>query len=187
MKLNKNTLTAINNHAAKGETEFFLGAYRYQIKDDGRVIRCEQAAGRTATSDWETVANWDAAADRFVAPGAEAEAEAPAEEVEMEQITIYANYGYIAHEKEIVYSVDPLYDATVSEPVKVEIPKQMLVGKNRYREQLVKFDDDTTWVLRDVLREANDKPVLMWYTLGYHRNDVGVKHWRRMALSIIKD
>lgn len=187
MKLNKNTLTAINNHAAKGETEFFMDAYRYQIKDDGSVIRCEQVAGRTATSDWETVASWDAAADRFVVLGAEAEAEAPKEDVEMEQITIYANYGLLSYSRETVYSVYPLYDATVSEPVRVEIPKRILDGENRYGQQLVTFDDDTTWVLDEVLREFNNKPVLMWYTLGYHRNDVGVKHWRRMALPIIKD
>lgn len=47
------------------------------------------------------------------------------------------------------------------------------------------FKDDTTWVLRDVLREANDKPVLMWYTLGYHCNDAGVKYWRRMGLKLV--
>lgn len=184
-KLKKNTLTAINNRAAKGETDFFIGAYRYQIKDDGRVIRCEQVAGRTATSDWETVATWDAAADQFVAPEAEAEAEAPKEEVEMEQITIYANYGYIGREKEIVYSVDPLADANVSEAVKVEIPKQMLGGKNCYGEQLVKFDDDATWPLSEVLRQNADKPMLMWYTIGATPSDAGFKYWHRLGLKIV--
>lgn len=185
MKLNKNTITAINNHAAKGETDFFIGAYRYQIKDDGSVIRCEQVAGRTATSDWETVANWDAAADKFVALGAEADAEAPKEEVEMEQITIYANYGYIGREKETVYSVYPLYDATVSEAVKVEIPKHLLGGKNSYGEQLITFRDGSTWPLCEVLRQDADKPVLMWYILGNTPADAGVKHWRRMGLKIV--
>ncbi len=56
--INNSTIRSITNHAADGETDFRIGAYRYQIKADGSVFRREQAAGRTATSDWSKVAEW---------------------------------------------------------------------------------------------------------------------------------
>lgn len=56
--INNSTIRSITNHAADGETDFRIGAYRYQVKADGSVFRREQAAGRTATSDWEKVAEW---------------------------------------------------------------------------------------------------------------------------------
>lgn len=64
--MKKNTITAIEKHIANGETRFYIGAYYYEVNVNGMIRRREQCKGRTPTSDWELVANWDASDGKYV-------------------------------------------------------------------------------------------------------------------------
>ena len=57
--MKKNTIKAIEKRIANGEYQFFMGAYFYEVCDNGMIRRRAQEAGCTAVSDWEAVAHWD--------------------------------------------------------------------------------------------------------------------------------
>lgn len=53
------------------------------------------------------------------------------------EVTIFANYGMLAHEKEVVYSV---YPAEIHEELTVILPDEIYAGENHAGEILVDFD-----------------------------------------------
>lgn len=54
------------------------------------------------------------------------------------EVTIYANYGMLAHEKETVYSMCPA--TVVYEELTVILPDEIYAGENHAGEILVDFD-----------------------------------------------
>lgn len=79
------------------------------------------------------------------------------------KITVYANYGVLAHEKRTAYSTAPMQTAKVSEPVAVEIPDSLNPRETEGYGIVVTLDKGV-WPLSDVLTNAGDEPVLRWYT-----------------------
>lgn len=57
--MNKGTMNAIIKRIRNGETRFFIGSYYYDCSISGIIRRREQEAGRTPTTNWECIANWD--------------------------------------------------------------------------------------------------------------------------------
>lgn len=54
------------------------------------------------------------------------------------EVTIYANYGMLAHEKETVYSMNPA--AVIYKELTVILPDEIYAGENYAGEILVDFD-----------------------------------------------
>ncbi len=53
--MTKNTIKAIEKRINHGEYQFFIGAYFYQLCDNGILRRREQCPGYLPISDWELV------------------------------------------------------------------------------------------------------------------------------------
>lgn len=94
------------------------------------------------------------------------------------QVTIYANYGTLRHEKEVVYSTVP---AEINEPLTVEIPDAYVTVTDSVGITL----DGMPYLLNEALANANmhgeagkvdDRPVLRWYSLddGYRTRNLTV-------------
>ena len=77
---------------------------------------------------------------------------------------IYANYGCLAHEKEVVYTTAPEATATCSEALTVEIPAELAPGLNCLDEVCVSVPG-MPWVypLAVVLGAYAGHPVVTWY------------------------
>lgn len=83
---------------------------------------------------------------------------------------IYKSYGVLAHEKNPFYSVGaPASD--IYDVIDVAIPYE--VSFNAANEPLVDFGD-MTYLLRDVLTNRGDAPVLSW------RDASGKSHWKQL-------
>ena len=54
-----NTINAIQKRLDRGEIQFFVGQYYYEARMNGIILRREQRAGRTPTSEFERVGNWN--------------------------------------------------------------------------------------------------------------------------------
>lgn len=91
--------------------------------------------------------------------------------------TIYANYGVLAHEKEVIYTTAPTDYATVSEPITVEIPESFKPGKNALDMILVEIDGKN-YLLDEVLTNRGDDPCISWYD---------GREFHFVCLSVIKD
>lgn len=76
--------------------------------------------------------------------------------------TIYANYGVLAHEKEVVYTTAPTDYATVSEPITVEIPETFHPCENVIGQVLLTIDG-SDYLLDEVLTNRGDDPCISWY------------------------
>ena len=96
------------------------------------------------------------------------------------EMTIYANYGLLAHEKQTVYT---LAQATnICDTVRVIIPN--VSGANVVDEPILNLDGQD-YLLSEVLTSVKDKPALRWvatenkielcslgiWTNGKHRNN----------------
>lgn len=53
--MTKNTIKAIEKRINHDEDQFFIGAYFYQLCDNGILRRREQRPGYLPVSDWELV------------------------------------------------------------------------------------------------------------------------------------
>lgn len=84
--------------------------------------------------------------------------------------TIYANYGILAHEKQTIYTVVPTDEATVSEPVTIEIPESFKPWKNEF-DQILLTINGKTYFLYEVLYHRAGKPCINWYD-GAHSHYV---------------
>lgn len=90
----------------------------------------------------------------------------------MRKITIYANYGILGHEKEVLYSVQPDPDATISERRTYAYPPDLKIYLNKFEVEIVESPDGEVWSLRDVLgTDSNDHAcILIPYGPGnYHK------------------
>lgn len=77
--------------------------------------------------------------------------------------TIYANYGLLAHEKQVIYYLVPASE--ISNPVRVVIPN--VSGVNCVDEYILTLDGQD-YLLSEVLTSVNDKPALRWVANGSH-------------------
>ena len=79
------------------------------------------------------------------------------------EMTIYTNYGLLAHEKQTVYT---LAQATnICDTVRVIIPN--VSGANVVDEPILNLDGQD-YLLSEVLTSVNDKPALRWVANGSH-------------------
>lgn len=79
------------------------------------------------------------------------------------KMTIYENYGLLAHEKQTVYT---LAQATnICDTVRVIIPN--VSGANVVDEPILNLDGQD-YLLSEVLTSVNDKPALRWVANGSH-------------------
>lgn len=94
------------------------------------------------------------------------------------QITIYANYGTLRHEKQVVYSTVP---AVINEPIIVDIPDAYVTVDDSIGITL----DGMPYMLNEALANANmhgeagkvaDRPVLRWYSIdnGFTTREITV-------------
>lgn len=74
----------------------------------------------------------------------------------MENITIYANYGLLAHEKQTVFSENFCVDAILSEKQVYSYPNDFNVYVNGYGSKIIVFPDGNTFYLSDVLMADED-------------------------------
>lgn len=76
---------------------------------------------------------------------------------------IYANYGVLNHEHKVVYAVGIV--TTTYDPLVVDIPAELIIGKNIIEEVLLNLGG-STYTLNEALSATQDKPVLRWYQDG---------------------
>lgn len=80
----------------------------------------------------------------------------------MKQITIYANYGIVNHEKETLYSIQPDPDAILSERRTYACPSDLNIYTNACEVEIVESPDGEAWSLRDVLStDSNDHACIL--------------------------
>ena len=78
--------------------------------------------------------------------------------------TIYANYGVLAHEKQMIYTTSPETTAKFSEPVIVTIPEKFKPYETECSGIAVMLPDQSIpYLLSECLSGKNDKPILTWY------------------------
>lgn len=80
------------------------------------------------------------------------------------EMTIYANYGLLAHEKQTVYTLTPATD--ICDTVRVIIPN--VSGVNVVDEPILTLDGQD-YLLSQVLTSASDNPALRWIANGSYR------------------
>jgi hypothetical protein len=77
------------------------------------------------------------------------------------EITIYANYGLLGHEKSPVYKQDKIGD--INEKVDIVLPDELNPKENEYGEITVELSG-ARYPLNGMLRAGkDDKPILVWY------------------------
>lgn len=77
--------------------------------------------------------------------------------------TIYASYGVLGHENEVVWGITPAADAPAYDEVRVELPDGYVFEENDVGEPLVEAADGTAARLAEILATAtvrDDKPFL---------------------------
>lgn len=79
------------------------------------------------------------------------------------EMTIYANYGLLAHEKQTVYTL--AQSTNICDTVRVIIPN--VSGANVVDEPILNLDGQD-YLLSEVLTSVNDKPALRWVANGSH-------------------
>ena len=75
------------------------------------------------------------------------------------EVTIYAQYGVLGHEKHPVYAFDR---SAICDEVIVEIPKELIIGYTTYNDILLRLSR-IVYRLSEVLTNAGDHPALRWY------------------------
>ena len=81
------------------------------------------------------------------------------ERTESVQVTIYAQYGVLGHEKHPVYAVGR---SGICDEVTVEIPNELIIGRNAYNDLLLRLGG-MIYPLFEALTNAGDRPALRWY------------------------
>ncbi len=82
----------------------------------------------------------------------------------MTKINGYANYGVLAHEKQIRFTISaPHPHATVSDRITITIPDGWEVSENEAWSLLITTPYGATYAADDIISSYGDKPVLSWY------------------------
>lgn len=88
----------------------------------------------------------------------------------MNTINGYANYGVLAHEKQVIFTVSaPHCHATVSDRVVITIPDDWEVAENNFGDVLIISPDGVSYLGDDIISSYGDKPVLSWFDGSEHR------------------
>lgn len=77
------------------------------------------------------------------------------------KITLYANYGVLAHEKQTLYSLAPY--AEINEKLTVEIPAELSPRYNDHEILFVTIPDYGETPFVDVLGTFGGEPAIRWY------------------------
>lgn len=77
------------------------------------------------------------------------------------EMTIYANYGLLAHEKQVIFSAAPLCD--IADALRVVVPN--ISGVNAIGDPIITIDG-TDYLLGELLTSINGKPALRWVANG---------------------
>lgn len=90
----------------------------------------------------------------------------------MKTISAYANYGVLAHEKQIIFTVSaPHPHADVSDRIIVTIPDGWGVADNDMWGKLIITPKGATYTADEIISSYGDNPVLSWYD-GAHSHRV---------------
>lgn len=81
------------------------------------------------------------------------------------QVTIYAQYGVLGHEKHPVYAFGR---SEICDEVIVEIPCELIIGYNACNDILLRLGG-MIYPLFEALTNAGDRPALRWYDLNSGR------------------
>lgn len=81
------------------------------------------------------------------------------ERTESVEVTIYAQYGVLGHEKHPVYAFGR---SEICDEVTVEIPGELIIGRNAYNDILLRLGC-MVYRLSEALTNAEDRPALRWY------------------------
>lgn len=81
------------------------------------------------------------------------------ERTESVEITIYAQYGVLGHEKHPVYA---FARSAICDEVTVEIPGELIIGCSAYYDLLLRLGG-MVYPLSKALTNAGDRPALRWY------------------------
>lgn len=77
------------------------------------------------------------------------------------EMTIYANYGLLTHEKQVVYTCAPVSD--IADALHVIVPN--VSGVNAIGDHIITLDG-TDYLLGELLTSVNDLPALRWVANG---------------------
>ena len=76
----------------------------------------------------------------------------------------YANYGVLAHEKQIIFTADqPHSQAAASEEVKIKLPEWFSCLRSADQGLIITVPNGWKYTADEILQSRNDKPVLVWY------------------------
>ena len=75
------------------------------------------------------------------------------------EVTIYAQYGVLGHEKHPVYAVGR---SDICDEITVEIPGEIIIGYTAYNDLLLRLGC-MVYRLSEALTNAGDRPALRWY------------------------
>ena len=82
----------------------------------------------------------------------------------MEKIKGYANYGVLAHEKQVIFTVETKHPhADVSEEVEMELPEGWKVAETESGVLLIESPEGETWPADKVIDSFADAPALSYF------------------------
>lgn len=97
----------------------------------------------------------------------------------MGKLTGYANYGVLAHEKQIIFTVDNKHPhAAVSDKIEMIIPDDFAVSASVSGDILIDTPDGTTYSPKDIISSWGDKPALIWF--DGERNHRQTLEWEKI-------
>lgn len=82
----------------------------------------------------------------------------------MKSIIGYANYGVLAHEKQVLFTaMYPADTATVSDKIEIELPEGFDCGYNAMQEPVITAPNGLIYTANEILGSYADEPVMEWY------------------------
>ena len=84
------------------------------------------------------------------------------------KLTVFANYGVLAHEKKTAFTTVPHEHASASEPFQVTLPDEVHPRRNEAGEVIVTLSG-IPYLLSEVLTNAGNGPALRWYDGSAYR------------------
>lgn len=82
----------------------------------------------------------------------------------MNTIKGYANYGVLAHEYQVKFTVGgPHCHAKVSEEVEITLPEGFTAHINDFGITFIEIPDGTTYTTDEILSSFGGVPVMAWY------------------------
>ena len=82
----------------------------------------------------------------------------------MTTLKAFANYGSLAHEKKVLFTVgNPSDTATHSEVVEINLPEGFEIDENAAGEQLITTPDGQVFLASEILTSYADSPAIGWY------------------------